>query len=63
MAAANGRRRRIAPGLQAERLAETLLFVVPSSSGRTAAYPRQAKLDYYRQLKQLLDSTAVEAPV
>jgi TDG/mug DNA glycosylase family protein len=55
-------RRRIKPGLQPEKLGETLLYVVPSSSGRTAAYPRQMKLDYFRQLKQLVDGLPVEAP-
>jgi TDG/mug DNA glycosylase family protein len=61
-APADGKRRRIVPGLQAERLGETQMFVVPSSSGRTAAYPRQTKLGYYRQLKHLLESAVVEAP-
>ncbi|HEU0075897.1 MAG TPA: mismatch-specific DNA-glycosylase [Dehalococcoidia bacterium] len=56
-----GKRRKIAPGLQPERLGTTQLFVVPSSSGRTAAYPRQIKLGYFRELKQLVDSLPVEA--
>jgi len=56
------KRRRITPGLQPEKLGDTQLFVVPSSSGRTAAYPRQAKLGYFRQLKQLIDGLPVEAP-
>ncbi len=55
------RRRKIAPGLQPERLGETRMFVVPSSSGRTAAYPRGVKLDYYRQLRELIEGL-VEAP-
>jgi mismatch-specific thymine-DNA glycosylase len=55
------RRRKVTPGLQPERLGEARLFVVPSSSGRTAAYPRAAKLDYYRQLKQLIDTLKTEA--
>ena len=59
--AGTSRRKAIKPGLQQERLGETLLFVVPSSSGRTAAYPRPVKLDYYRQLKQLIESRPVEA--
>jgi TDG/mug DNA glycosylase family protein len=61
VAPSDGKRRRIAPGLQPERLGETAMFVVPSSSGRTAAYPRQVKLGYFRQLKLLVDG-AVEAP-
>jgi TDG/mug DNA glycosylase family protein len=55
-------RKGVKPGLQPERVAETQLFVVPSSSGRTAAYPRQVKLGYFRQLKQLVDGLSVEAP-
>jgi mismatch-specific thymine-DNA glycosylase len=55
------KRRKIKPGLQEEKLGEALLFVVPSSSGRTAAYPRQVKLDYYRELKHLVDGLALEA--
>jgi TDG/mug DNA glycosylase family protein len=58
---ASPRRRKIAPGLQPERLGETRMFVVPSSSGRTAAYPRQVKLAYYTQLRELLEGL-VEAP-
>jgi TDG/mug DNA glycosylase family protein len=55
-------RKRIKPGLQPENLDGTLLFVVPSSSGRTAAYPRQVKLDYFRQLRRLVEGLPVEAP-
>jgi mismatch-specific thymine-DNA glycosylase len=62
VAPAAGKRRRVKPGLQPERLGETHIFVVPSSSGRTAAYPRQVKLDYFRQLKALLDALPLEAP-
>jgi mismatch-specific thymine-DNA glycosylase len=56
-------RKGVKPGLQADTLGETRLFVVPSSSGRTAAYPRQVKLDYFRQLKQLVDCLPVETVV
>lgn len=49
-------RQKVTLGLQAERLDESQLFVVPSSSGRTAAYQRPIKLGYLRELKQLLDS-------
>ena len=55
------RRRKTAPGLQPERLGDARMFVVPSSSGRTAAYPRAVKLDYYQQLRELIDGL-VEAP-
>lgn len=42
-------------GLQEETLEGMLLFVVPSSSGRTAAYQREVKLRWYRELKALVD--------
>jgi TDG/mug DNA glycosylase family protein len=60
---ADAPRRKVTPGLQPETLGDILIYVVPSSSGRTAAYPRQAKLAFYEQLKHLLDSlpTAVTA--
>jgi TDG/mug DNA glycosylase family protein len=45
-------------GLQPERLDEMLLFVVPSSSGRTAAYQRDVKLQRYRELKALVDQVS-----
>ena len=48
--------KKVALGLQAETLDGSLLFVVPSSSARTAAYQRDAKLAYYRELKILVDS-------
>lgn len=44
-------------GLQKEPFHETKLFVTPSSSGRTAAYQREAKLRCYRELKSLLDQS------
>ena len=56
-------RRKVALGLQEERLGDTLLYVVPSSSGRTAAYQRDVKLDCYRRLKLLVDEvTSGEVP-
>ena len=56
------RRSRITPGLQPETLGDTLMYVVPSSSGRTAAYPRQAKLTYYEKLRDLLASRPTAVP-
>jgi hypothetical protein len=39
-----------------------LMFVVPSSSGRTAAYLRPAKLALFRELRELVESiVALEA--
>jgi thymine-DNA glycosylase len=48
-------------GLQEEALNGSLLFVVPSSSPRTAAYQRDAKLRYFKELKELVDR--LPAPV
>jgi TDG/mug DNA glycosylase family protein len=48
-------RKNVKLGLQQETLEGSLLFVVPSSSARTAAYQRDAKLRYYQELKQLFD--------
>jgi TDG/mug DNA glycosylase family protein len=48
-------RKNVKLGLQTDTLEGSLLFVVPSSSARTAAYQRDAKLAYYRELKGLVD--------
>ena len=53
--------KKVRPGLQTESLGHTRLFVVPSSSGRTAAYPRPKKLEYYRELRDLIEGVAREA--
>lgn len=50
--------RKVRPGLQDERIGHSRLFVVPSSSGRTAAYPRPKKLEFFRQLRDLVESVA-----
>jgi len=54
-------RKKISLGLQEERLQDMFLYVVPSSSGRTAAYQRPLKLQYYQRLKQLMDEVAAAA--
>jgi mismatch-specific thymine-DNA glycosylase len=51
-------RKNVRFGLQAETLEGGALFVTPSSSARTAAYQRDAKLAYYRELKALVDDMA-----
>jgi TDG/mug DNA glycosylase family protein len=48
-------RKKASLGLQPDMVGDTRLFVVPSSSGRTAAYQRPVKLDYLRRLRQLLE--------
>ncbi len=53
--------KKVHPGLQEERLGDTLLYVMPSSSGRTAAYPRPKKLEYYQELRELVESVTSEA--
>ena len=56
-------RKNVPLGLQEEALASgTRCFVVPSSSARTAAYQRDAKLRYYRDLKALLDRLSAGQP-
>ena len=55
-------RKNIPLGLQPEMLEDMQLFVVPSSSARTAAYQREAKLGYYRELRRLIESLSPEAP-
>ena len=48
-------RKNVPLGLQEETLDGILLYVMPSSSARTAAYQRPAKLAYYRELKEIID--------
>ena len=56
-----GSKKRLELGRQPETLEGILMYVVPSSSGRTAAYQMDAKLAYYRQLKELVDRVSAEA--
>src|SRR5262249_13224112 len=57
-----GSTNRLPLGLQPEPWEGMLMYVVPSSSGRTAAYQRDAKLAYYKDLKALVDKVgALEA--
>ena len=42
-------------GLQERRLAETLLFVLPSTSPANAAVPYAERLHWFRKLRKLLD--------
>jgi hypothetical protein len=48
--------RRCQLGLQAERVGRSRLFVMPSTSPRTASYQREDKLAYFRQLHDLLET-------
>lgn len=54
-------RKKVSLGLQDETLGRSKLFVVPSSSARTAAYQPAAKLAYLQQLKELVDCVASES--
>jgi mismatch-specific thymine-DNA glycosylase len=56
-------RKNVPLGLQPETLDGIRMFVVPSSSARTAAYQRDAKLRYYQELKQLIDNLATESTI
>jgi TDG/mug DNA glycosylase family protein len=42
-------------GLQDERAAGALAFVMPSTSARTASYQRPDKLRFFRELKRIVD--------
>jgi mismatch-specific thymine-DNA glycosylase len=46
--------RRCQLGLQPERVGRSRLFVMPSTSARTASYQREDKLAFFRQLRDLL---------
>jgi TDG/mug DNA glycosylase family protein len=54
-------------GLQDERVAGArtpsgLVYVMPSTSARTASYQRADKLKHFRQLKRLVDTSRRKAP-
>jgi TDG/mug DNA glycosylase family protein len=51
-------RNNVSFGRQPETFAGADLFVIPSSSGRTAAYPRDAKLRYFQELRDLVEMRA-----
>jgi TDG/mug DNA glycosylase family protein len=54
--------RHVAFGLQPRDDADgPSIFVMPSTSARTAAYQRAAKLAYFRELAALVDATAVSS--
>jgi TDG/mug DNA glycosylase family protein len=43
-------------GVQPEVVGRSAVFVMPSTSARTAAYQRDAKLAYFRELARLVDA-------
>jgi len=47
-------------GLQSRRLAETALFVLPSTSPANAAVPWEERLRYFRALHALMDVGATD---
>jgi len=49
-------------GLQDDALAGMRMFVMPSTSARTAAYQRGDKLRYFVELKKLVDSVRAGRP-
>ncbi len=53
-------RRNVRFGLQDETLQGMRLFVMPSSSARTTSYQKPHKLEYFRQLKAVVDEAAEE---
>lgn len=48
-------------GVQEERIGAALVFVMPSTSARTAAYQRADKLKFFRQVRKLRDALRREA--
>ena len=50
--------RRCALGLQPERLDSALVYVMPSTSARTASYQRADKLRFFRELRRLVEKEA-----
>jgi TDG/mug DNA glycosylase family protein len=48
-------------GLQDERIGDALVFVMPSTSARTASYQRADKLRFFRELRKLRDEARREA--
>ena len=45
-------------GRQDSRAEDAIVFVMPSTSARTAAYQRPAKLRFFRELKRIVDGEA-----
>ncbi|HXG35600.1 MAG TPA: mismatch-specific DNA-glycosylase [Dehalococcoidia bacterium] len=43
------------PGLQSDRLGDSLAFVLPSTSARNGRFNREEKLHYFREVKRCLD--------
>ncbi len=54
-------RRSVRMGLQDERLDGMVLFVMPSTSARTTSYQRPHKLEYFRELKALVNRVSAES--
>jgi len=48
-------------GLQTERFGDTMVFVMPSTSARTASYQRADKLRFFRQLARLVHDSKASA--
>ncbi len=48
-------------GLQPERIAEAVVYVMPSTSARTASYQRADKLRYFVELRRLVDGVRRQA--
>lgn len=53
--------RRVDFGLQDDRIGDSIVYVMPSTSARTAAYQRPAKLQHFIALRRLVHARAREA--
>ena len=59
---AEGVKRKVAPGLQPERIGESLVFVTPNPSGANPAANPKALLPWYAELRKLRDSLSHRTP-
>ena len=48
-------------GTQPERVGDSIIYVMPSTSARTASYQRADKLRYFQDLKRVVDETTAKA--
>jgi TDG/mug DNA glycosylase family protein len=58
---AEGRKRKVSPGLQPERIGESLVFVTPNPSGANPAANPKLLLPWYVELRKLRDKAQREA--
>jgi mismatch-specific thymine-DNA glycosylase len=60
-AAQSGARRPVALGVQPDQIAGATVFVMPSTSARTAAYQRPDKLRFFIELREIVRHARAQA--